>query len=142
MNNLYNVMTKRNKDALLNIRIRKEVRAEIKAAAELRGTDVAGLLHPFIRSVINEQKQSHPEEFQRLFEEFWEEENSPKVKDKGVPRPPINPTNPIQEQPGLHRLDEGKNKSKGTKQADEIIENLDLENFDTDYGDFDEPEKK
>lgn len=46
----------------------------------------------------------------------------------------------IQDQPGLHRSS-GKNKTKGTKQAEEIIKDIDVDNQGYDYGEFPDPDK-
>ena len=80
MNHLYNVMTKKNKDVLFNIRIRKDIRAKFAVAAELKGSSSSGLLHQYIRDVIVEAERDQPDEFQKAFEEYLAEEEKKKLE--------------------------------------------------------------
>lgn len=109
---------------MINVRLGEQTHKDFKIACELKGGGMAQILHQFIVKTIREEKEREPQAFLESI------------------RPNLTPKNGIQEQPGLHRLDEGKNKRKGEKQAEEIIKNLDIENFDMDYGDFNEDEEK
>lgn len=53
-----------NKEVLINLRVRPEVRDEFKLAAELRGATMSGLLHQFIFRIIREEKIENPEAFE------------------------------------------------------------------------------
>lgn len=69
---LYNVMTREdvdlsgNKDVLVNLRLRPDVRLEFKAVAELRGATMSGLLHQFIVKAIREERERDPVSFNKL----------------------------------------------------------------------------
>lgn len=51
------------KKAILNLRLRPEVRDEFAIAAELRGASMSGLLHQFIVRTIREEKEQSPQSF-------------------------------------------------------------------------------
>lgn len=51
------------KKAILNLRLRPEVRDEFAVAAELRGASMSGLLHQFIVRTIREEKELSPQSF-------------------------------------------------------------------------------
>lgn len=53
------------KKAILNLRLRPEVREEFAVAAELRGASMSGLLHQFIVRTIREEKEAAPHAFKR-----------------------------------------------------------------------------
>jgi hypothetical protein len=51
------------KKAILNLRLRPEVRDEFAIAADLRGASMSGLLHQFIVKTIREEKELSPQAF-------------------------------------------------------------------------------
>jgi hypothetical protein len=51
------------KNAILNLRLKPEVRDEFAIAAELRGASMSGLLHQFIVRTIREEKELAPQSF-------------------------------------------------------------------------------
>lgn len=51
------------KKAILNLRLRPDVRDEFAIAAELRGASMSGLLHQFIVRTIREEKELSPQAF-------------------------------------------------------------------------------
>lgn len=59
-------MTGKNKEVLINIRLKPDTREEFRIAAELRGATMSGLLHQFIVRTIREEKERDPEAFANL----------------------------------------------------------------------------
>ncbi|MGA9996902.1 MAG: hypothetical protein WBP93_15900 [Pyrinomonadaceae bacterium] len=55
-----------NKEVLINIRLRSDIREEFRLAAELRGATMSGLLHQFIVRIIREEKERDPKAFIKL----------------------------------------------------------------------------
>lgn len=51
------------KKAILNLRVKPEVRDEFAVAAELRGASMSGLIHQFIVRTIREEKELSPSAF-------------------------------------------------------------------------------
>lgn len=51
------------KKAILNLRLRPEVRDEFAVAADLRGASMSSLLHQFIVRTIREEKELSPQSF-------------------------------------------------------------------------------
>ena len=51
------------KNAILNLRLRPEVRDDFAVVAELRGLSMSGLLHSFIVRSIREERDQYPEAF-------------------------------------------------------------------------------
>ena len=56
-------MAGKNKEVLINIRLKPETREEFRISAELRGATMSGLLHQFIVRTIREEKERDPEAF-------------------------------------------------------------------------------
>jgi hypothetical protein len=63
---VFPVMAGKNKEVLINIRLKPETREEFRIAAELRGATMSGLLHQFIVRTIREEKERDPEAFSNL----------------------------------------------------------------------------
>jgi hypothetical protein len=59
-------MTGKNKEVLINIRLKPETREEFRISAELRGATMSGLLHQFIVRTIREEKERDPKAFANL----------------------------------------------------------------------------
>src|SRR5687767_9417302 len=59
-------MAGKNKEVLINIRLKPETREEFRISAELRGATMSGLLHQFIVRTIREEKERDPEAFANL----------------------------------------------------------------------------
>lgn len=53
------------KKAILNLRLKPEVRDEFAIAAALRGASMSGLLHQFIVKTIREEKDTAPQSFEK-----------------------------------------------------------------------------
>lgn len=53
----------RMKEVLLNLRIKEDVRDDLKTVAEMRGATMSGLLHQYIFKIIREEKERAPEMF-------------------------------------------------------------------------------
>jgi hypothetical protein len=53
------------KKAILNLRLKPEIRDEFAIAAELRGASMSGLLHQFIVRTIREEKEQSPQSFKK-----------------------------------------------------------------------------
>jgi hypothetical protein len=51
------------KNAILNLRLKPEVRDQFAIVAELRGASMSGLLHQFIVRSIREEKELAPQSF-------------------------------------------------------------------------------
>ena len=51
------------KKAILNLRLKPEVREEFAIAADLRGASMSGLIHQFIVRTIREEKELYPQAF-------------------------------------------------------------------------------
>lgn len=120
--NLYNVMAK---EVLLTIRTRPEIREEFRKVAQLRGATMSTLIHQFMVSLIREEKEREPDAFI--------------LKAKGTSATHLNLTQ-VQEHAGLHRNTSNTNQKEGTKQAEDIIKKIDVDNSDTDYGEFENPD--
>ena len=63
---VFSVMIGKNKEVLINIRLKPETREEFRIAAELRGASMSGLLHQFIVKTIREEKERDPEAFENI----------------------------------------------------------------------------
>lgn len=59
-------MAGKNKEVLINIRLKPETREEFRISAELRGGTMSGLLHQFIVRTIREEKERDPKAFSKL----------------------------------------------------------------------------
>lgn len=59
-------MAGKNKEVLINIRLKPETREEFRISAELRGATMSGLLHQFIVRTIREEKERDPEAFANM----------------------------------------------------------------------------
>lgn len=70
--NLGGVMRKKLKEALINLRVRPEVRDNFRVAADMRGSTMSGLLHQYIIRVIREEMENSPREFERRRQELEE----------------------------------------------------------------------
>ena len=68
-------MTGKNKEVLINIRLKPETREEFRISAELRGATMSGLLHQFIVRTIREEKERDPDAFANLQGASQSEEN-------------------------------------------------------------------
>lgn len=66
---------------LVTVRIAETTLLEFKAAAELRGAGMSGLLHQYIVKTIREEKERSPEQFERKIAEILakEEKESPTI---------------------------------------------------------------
>jgi hypothetical protein len=56
----------KNKEVLVNVRLRPETREEFRIAAGLRGATMSSLLHQFIVRTIREEKEREPNAFPGL----------------------------------------------------------------------------
>lgn len=61
---IYNVMTKINKEVNVNLRVREDVRDNFKIVAESRGASVSGLIHQFMVKLIKEERDLYPHLFE------------------------------------------------------------------------------
>jgi|SRR5580704_1674993 hypothetical protein len=66
-------MTERTKDAVINVRVRPQVRLEFRAAAEMKGGTMSGLIHQFIVKTIREERESDPVAFAEIQERLRQE---------------------------------------------------------------------
>jgi hypothetical protein len=73
-------MAGKNKEVLINIRLKPETREEFRISAELRGATMSGLLHQFIVRTIREEKERDPEAFASLQGVTQTEERHPADK--------------------------------------------------------------
>lgn len=80
MDYLYNVMTTKNKNVLMNIRVRDDVRKEFQVACELKGAKASHLIHQFMVKTIREEKDRDPAAFEQALSEYVPPE--PKIKAK------------------------------------------------------------
>jgi hypothetical protein len=77
-------MVGKNKEVLINIRLKPETREEFRIAAELRGASMSGLLHQFIVKTIREEKERDPQSFENIdvpsvIDEIADQEIDPRV---------------------------------------------------------------
>ncbi|MBS4027208.1 MAG: hypothetical protein KGZ58_01115 [Ignavibacteriales bacterium] len=123
------------------IAIAKALNADIDKVLQIAGHAPINLDEGFYRIIDKfspRGKRMANKQIKAILETIAEDEGVEPDFDYGTFGEEKEHSKGIQEQPGLHRNPTGKSKKAAEKQADDIIENLDLENFDTDYGDFGE----
>lgn len=72
------------KKAILNLRVKPEVRDEFAIAAELRGASMSGLIHQFIVRTIREEKEISPNAFHSVkpVKQSQKKQSVPLLKEK------------------------------------------------------------
>jgi uncharacterized protein (DUF1778 family) len=63
---MYSVPTMGTQDERLHIRIRPDLKEDIKVLAELRGLSVSALVHSLLVKEVAEVRKSDPAEFERM----------------------------------------------------------------------------
>lgn len=104
------------KKAILNLRLRPEIRDEFAIAAELRGASMSGLLHQFIVRTIREEKEHSPQSFaknERQVNETNQREKGKVVAHIGSGRPTKAEVQRMIEQPEIDQLEARLKTNKG-----------------------------
>lgn len=73
---MYNVLTMGTKEDRVHIRIREDLKEDLRVVAELRGLKMSQLLHTLIVKAIQEEKRNDSTEFERIRRKLRQESPS------------------------------------------------------------------